>query len=171
RSQIKNYINGLIGETNAADFSVISINLIGFSQINDTFGFDLGDNFLKTFAAHLQKHTHSSGLSARLSADDFITVIPTVSRDGVSENTNQLKDMLEESICISGIDIAVSIRLGVSLYPEHGDDAEQLLRRSSIALHVAESRHIGIDLYKLGEEKEHLKRIRLISDLSDAIKK
>ncbi len=170
RTQIKDHISKLIKKGHGSEFSVISINIIGFSQINDTFGFDVGDNFLKTFAERLNETTGNNSLAARLSADDFITVITSACLDTISKDTKHLKETLEKSINISGIDIAVSIRLGVSLYPEHGADAEQLLRRSGIALNVAESRNICLDFYEPGEEKEHLKRIRLISDLGDAIK-
>ena len=170
RTQTKDYINKLINSKGDTEFSVVSINIIGFSQINDTFGFDVGDNFLKTFAQRLDESTGNNNLSARLSADDFITVMTSACLDTIAKDTKHLKEALEESINISGIDIAVSIRLGVSLYPEHGADAEQLLRRSGIALNVAESRNISLDFYEPGEEKEHLKRIRLISDLGDAIK-
>ena len=170
RTQTKDYINTLIKTENGTEFSVISINIIGFSQINDTFGFDVGDSFLKTFAERLDESSGKNNISARLSADDFITVMTSACLDTIAKDTKHLKEALEESINISGIDIAVSIRLGVSLYPEHGADAEQLLRRSGIALNVAESRNISLDFYEPGEEKEHLKRIRLISDLGDAIK-
>ncbi len=170
RTQTKDYINTLIKKGHGTEFSVISINIIGFSQINDTFGFDVGDNFLKTFAERLNESTGNNSHASRLSADDFITVMTSACLDTIAKDTKHLKETLEKSINISGIDIAVSIRLGVSLYPEHGADAEQLLRRSSIALNVAESRNISLDFYQPGEEKEHLKRIRLISDLGDAIK-
>ena len=171
RTNIKETINTLINNDKSTGFSVVSINIVGFSQINDTFGFDVGDDFLKTFSSKLQQsHATTDNRSARLSADDFITLLSTACHDTLSKEAKNLQNLLETSVNISGIDMAVSIRLGIATYPEHGTDAEQLLRRSGIALTIAETNKRNFAFYEIGEEKEHIKRIKLISDLGDAIK-
>ncbi|OUS31918.1 hypothetical protein A9Q99_02160 [Gammaproteobacteria bacterium 45_16_T64] len=170
RTQIKEYITSLIEDSSTTEFTVISINIAGFSQINDAFGFDVGDDFLKTFSKRLEKLTSTPGLSARLSADNFITILPTTCTDSVPKSAHTIQAALEKNINLSNIDIAVSVRLGAASYPEQGDTAEQLLRRSGIALNVAETYNRSLSFYETGEDQQYMKRIRLISDLGDAIK-
>ncbi|GLQ29654.1 EAL domain-containing protein [Litoribrevibacter albus] len=150
-------------------FALVCINLQKFKQVNDTFGYQIGDQLLQAFAQKLEEISPPECTPARLGGDEFLLVLNDINEDTLSDELETVLDALNTNYCIASLEIPVSVRLGASIYPEHGFRTDQLLRRADIALNAAKAKELSASIYEQGSEEKHLHQIRLVDDLKIAI--
>jgi diguanylate cyclase (GGDEF)-like protein len=126
--------------TSASCIGVFFVDLDNFKNINDSLGHAFGDRMLSAIAARLLAATNTAGFAARLGGDEF-----TIVYDGVVdvETVNSLgQDLVrafQAPIAVDGRHLMISISVGASMYPDHGGDAEALLRAADAALFRAKA--------------------------------
>jgi diguanylate cyclase (GGDEF)-like protein len=119
---------------------VFFLDLDNFKNINDSMGHAFGDRVLEAIAEQLRATAGPGGFAARLGGDEFTVVCDdTRSQDDVRRVGGELVRAFQRPINISGRDLAVSISVGASIYPDHGVDAESLLRAADAALFRAKA--------------------------------
>lgn len=148
---------------------VININVRFFRNINDTFGPLVGDKCLIAIADRLKSLSLSSQMAARCGADEYFIALPIADGIDVDVQLQQILRSLQSPYCFDGLKIQLEFCLGVSVFPDHSDDAGQLIRRSTMALDEARQNHIGISLYQEGREEELIDRLNLLEDLRVAL--
>ncbi|ADI30699.1 GGDEF domain-containing response regulator [Methylotenera versatilis] len=122
--------------------TVIYLDLDGFKLINDSFGHDVGDMLLKIVADRLVAAVRKEDTVARFGGDEFVLVLWELdSPDGVSMLVSKVLMTLSEPYFINGRTIRISACAGVSIYPDHSEDMETLIKKADIALY--ESKRIG----------------------------
>ena len=154
---------------NESCFVLMSIDINRFKQINDTFGYQIGDGLLKAFAHRLVAVNNGENFCARLGADEFLVLIQSEDHLKFRPLVESSVQQLSESYFINDFEVTVSLRVGVAIFPLHGDQTGQLLRRIEIALNDAKQKKREIQFYEEGSDAKHLNRIRLINDLKQAI--
>jgi diguanylate cyclase (GGDEF)-like protein len=106
--------------------------------VNESLGRQAGDELLRQFAKCLVGATDAAQV-ARVSADQFALILPEVR--GKTDAARQLEEVLQKCLAhpfsVNGVEIRVSAKLGVALYPNHAGDAETLLRNAEAALRKA----------------------------------
>jgi len=150
-------------------FALLSVNINRFKQINDTFGYQTGDGLLKAFALRLGTINEGEIFCARLGADEFLVLIQSEDHINFTPLVESSVKRLSDSYFIDDFEITISLRVGVAIFPLHGDQTGQLLRRTEIALSDAKQKKKDIQFYEEGSDAKHLNRIRLINDLKQAI--
>ncbi len=60
--------------------------------------------------------------------------------------------------------------MGLSMYPDHGNEAEQLVRRADIALYNAKTLRHDMEVYEVGQDEDRLEKLQIISDLQEALR-
>ncbi len=107
-----------------------------FDTINDTFGRNEGDTLLKEIARRLLAYSEDIDSIARIGAGQFAMILPFVGSAAAAMDVFQevLKSWLGAPFSIAGHDLAVSVRAGVSIYPEDGINAESMLKNADSAL-------------------------------------
>ena len=129
------------GRTRAA---LLFIDLDHFKTINDSLGHHAGDALLCEMAERLRSNARAGDLVARLGGDEFVVVMPGIAH---AEEAGTLADRLLMSMaaphCLDGTLVALSPSIGISLYPEHGDDADALLRNADTAMYRAKDNGRG----------------------------
>lgn len=119
---------------------VFFLDLDNFKNINDSMGHAFGDRVLEAIAEQLRTTAGAAGFAARLGGDEF-----TVVCDGATCESDvrllgwELVRAFQRPICVNGRDLVISISVGASVYPDHGDDAESLLRAADAALFRAKA--------------------------------
>ena len=130
-------------------FAVLFMDLDAFKRINDTLGHNVGDHLLKLVSERLRETTrptdlvsrgeHSTNL-ARLGGDEFTILIPDLERvDHALNVAHRVKEAMRRPFLIEGNEIFCTASIGISLYPEDGDDCDSLLKFADTAMYHAKN--------------------------------
>lgn len=118
--------------------AVYFVDLDGFKEINDNHGHDVGDYVLKEVAERLKDCVRQTDTVARLGGDEFLIVLPKINNMSVVKKIgNDVVKSVRKPIPWKSNLLSVSASVGVALYPEQGDDAEQLIRKADKAMYEA----------------------------------
>ncbi|MEJ5225321.1 MAG: diguanylate cyclase, partial [Anaerolineales bacterium] len=122
----------------AYSVAFLLIDIDYFKQINDRYGHPAGDHVLVTTACAIHEHTRRSDTACRFGGEEFLLVLPEITRDDAFHRAEQLRQYIENlNISYEGQPIRVTISVGVALYPFHGENSDQLLAAVDKALYDA----------------------------------
>ncbi len=150
---------------------LIFIDLDNFKNVNDTAGHAHGDELLKETAERLCKVTRTSDTVARIGGDEFVIMVTDV--DDMMEIIGMVKriqDAFSAPFDIGGKSFHITSSIGISVFPEDGDDAETLIRHADLAMYHSKDK--GKDKYYLFEKKmakEINQRIEMEMNIRTAI--
>jgi diguanylate cyclase (GGDEF)-like protein len=118
--------------------AVAYLDLDGFKEINDAHGHHVGDELLITVSQRMKSSLGKNDTLARVGGDEFIAVI--VNLDNRSDKKPALERLLKaasDPVLVDDSIMHISTSIGVTLYPQDGSDAEQLIRHADQAMYVA----------------------------------
>jgi diguanylate cyclase (GGDEF)-like protein/PAS domain S-box-containing protein len=150
--------------------SVLVMDLDGFKQVNDSLGHDQGDTLLKDVAGRLQTVLRSADTVARLGGDEF-AVLPAGPTDLVAAAAVawKIQQACEPPFMIGDELVRVAASVGIALYPEHGTNASDLLRRADLAMYEAKRTRTAHAVFDAAQEQELARHLALLSDLRHCI--
>ena len=119
--------------------AVLVIDLDDFKLVNDSFGHSLGDELLKSVASRLSSTVRAGDTVVRLGGDEFVVVSEVESVDLLSVLVERLFGALVEPVLVGNMRFTMSMSIGISLYPQDGEDAESLLRQADTAMYSAKA--------------------------------
>lgn len=123
-------------QRNKNQVAVAMLDLDGFKDINDALGHTAGDEFLIKVAKRIESAVRKSDTVARLGGDEFICLFTNlVNRDNVARVADKIIRVLDQPINIDSRMVSASISMGIALYPEDGNTAEELIKKADIALY------------------------------------
>jgi diguanylate cyclase (GGDEF)-like protein/PAS domain S-box-containing protein len=122
--------------------AVCCIDLDRFKQINDNLGHELGDVCFKAASDRLKAAIRDVDMLARHGGDEFILALPDLAEisDAASICDRLLRE-LSTPMLVDGHSLTLSASIGVSIFPDHGDTPDLLLRNAAMAL--VEAKHAG----------------------------
>jgi diguanylate cyclase (GGDEF)-like protein len=127
-------------EANSSYVGVFFLDLDNFKNINDSMGHAFGDRVLEAIAEQLRATAGPGGFAARLGGDEFTVVCDSaVSEEDVRTVGWELVRAFQKPLTVNGRDLMISISVGASLFPDHGNDADALLRAADAALFRAKA--------------------------------
>jgi diguanylate cyclase (GGDEF)-like protein len=120
------------------EFSVILFNLDGFKKINDLYGYNAGNLCLTDVALQLKKLLSPGDVFCRTEGDEFLIVADGVHRD-VDESPllGRIAGEFVGAVRVGGRTKLAGYRIGISVFPEHGGTASELLRNADESLELA----------------------------------
>jgi diguanylate cyclase (GGDEF)-like protein len=121
-----------------AGVGVLYADLDLFKAINDNHGHEIGDRFLQVIAERLQHCARGNDIVARFGGDEFLICVDAVSDLGeVEQVARRMLRVLAEPVRINALEIRPSASMGISFFPEHGQDADTLIVRADEAMYRA----------------------------------
>lgn len=159
----------LHNQRSGESLAVAFLDLDGFKAINDQYGHGVGDKLLITLARRMKAVLRESDTLARIGGDEFVVVLTQLKSSTDCEP--MLKRLLEaaaEPVQLDERVLEVSASIGVTIYPQDGVDAEQLLRHADQAMYLA--KQAGKNCYHLFDvaqdvavkhKRENLEHIRI----------
>lgn len=125
---------------NKTQLCLLFIDLDGFKQINDRFGHLVGDRLLQKVANRLRSCIRESDTVARMGGDEFVVLTHGMH---CAEDAVQIAEKIRAAIAqpydITGLQVHISLSIGIALYPQHGDDYQQLLKNADNAMYRAKN--------------------------------
>jgi diguanylate cyclase (GGDEF)-like protein/PAS domain S-box-containing protein len=120
--------------------AVLFLDLDRFKTINDSLGHEMGDRVLLAVAKRLSDALREGDTVARLGGDEFVVALPEISdtRD-VGAVAGKVLKAVSQPLRIDHLELHIEVSIGVSLYPEDGQDADTLMRKADTAMYHAKS--------------------------------
>jgi diguanylate cyclase len=146
------------------------LDLDRFKEVNDTLGHHYGDQLLVQVGQRLRAALRAVDTVARLGGDEFAVLLPRVATgEGALAVAGKLQAAMEAPFVLEGLSLEVEASIGVALYPEHGNDPEELLQHADIAMYVAKDTHAGFVLFDPTHDQHSPRRLALLGELRRAI--
>jgi len=151
--------------------TLLMLDLDRFKLINDTLGHRIGDQLLIEVARRLKQAARGSDTVARYGGDEFVVLANDFTDNEVPVDlARRLVAAIEEPISIEGYPLHISASIGISLWPDDGDDMETLLRQADTAMYHAKELGRGqYQFYTRELNQQVSQRLRLETDLRKAI--
>lgn len=158
-------------QRNSTQLALIFIDLDRFKDINDSLGHVVGDRVIKSVALNLAGLLRAEDTIARLGGDEFVVMMESVhSAQQVANIAQKLLTQLQQPIYMESRDLYVGASMGISLYPQDGEDAETLLRKADAAMY--RSKDEGRNMFHFYTEDmtaRALARVHLESEIRQAL--
>ncbi|MFA4134402.1 MULTISPECIES: EAL domain-containing protein [unclassified Brevibacillus] len=154
-----------------SSLAVLFLDLDRFKDVNDSFGHDVGDMLLIEASKRLQACLKPGDVVARLGGDEFtIMQNQLLDRNEATALAEQIMYQLQRPFELDGHVFNVSCSIGIALYPQDGDNPEDLLKRADTALYTVKSRgKNGYDFFDPTMEAKSLERILMENEMRKAI--
>ncbi|WP_025695047.1 putative bifunctional diguanylate cyclase/phosphodiesterase [Paenibacillus durus] len=123
----------------AQTFTLFFFDLNRFKEINDTLGHSAGDQVIRTLAGRIHKVKLPCRLFARTGGDEFVMLFQDLPRESIAEMAEQLSEAASQPLVIFGTHLSLSVSIGISLYPEHSTNKEDLLKYADMSMYQAKS--------------------------------
>ena len=128
--------------------AVLFLDLDGFKKINDTLGHKAGDLLLQGVAQRLTASVRESDTVARIGGDEFILLLQSVSSpENAAATAQKIIENLAAAFDLNETSGRVGASIGIALYPQHGEQFEELLRRADEAMY--QSKQNGKNTYHI----------------------
>ena len=123
-------------------FSILYLDLDKFKQVNDTLGHDIGDLLLQEVAKRLKKCIRESDTVARIGGDEFVVLLQSnASPEQTDLVVEKIRYALNRPFDIGDHCLNIMSSIGIALYPEHGDDEQQMLKYADTVMYLAKNRN------------------------------
>lgn len=131
------------------ELAVFFIDLDHFKQVNDLLGHAAGDDLLRQVAGRLTNCLkRESDTLARLGGDEFAVILTRVDRQGASVVAERMVEELCRPFFVDSNSAQIGCSIGISLFPQHGEDDLTLLKRADLAMYrVKEAGRNGFRVY------------------------
>ncbi|ADG83495.1 bifunctional diguanylate cyclase/phosphodiesterase [Thermincola potens] len=153
--------------------AILFLDLDRFKTVNDIMGHDVGDQLLKDVAKRLKKRVGKGRVVARLSGDEFIILLPNVSRiEDVRKFAEDVCENLRKPFTIAGRNFHVTTSIGITVFPDNGEDAKTLLKNADIAMYKAkEQGGNSYEVYTFAMNEMAMAKLELENSLRAALER
>jgi diguanylate cyclase (GGDEF)-like protein/PAS domain S-box-containing protein len=153
--------------------AVLFLDLDRFKLINDTLGHSGGDELLKAVGKRLRGAVRETDAVSRIGGDEFI--VATLNLNSPADITalaNKLLKPLSMHFEIGGHELFVTASIGISVFPEDGDDSEALIKKADIAMYHAKRRgRNNYQFYNAKMDEDAGRRLLLTNDIRRALER
>src|SRR6185295_3798775 len=149
--------------------AILSVHVGHFDEISDTLGHAAGDRLMAEVAGRVAAVARSGqDALARIGEDELVVLLRDADAAHASDVARRVVDALYRPVELAGLQVDARGAVGIALHPDHGDDADELMRRAKVAMYRAGANgHFALYSGMHDDERRH--RLALIDDLRRAI--
>jgi len=152
RLMFREYLQHMIGMARRENniMAVLFLDLDNFKRVNDTLGHQVGDLLLKEMSDRLSSvlrdedvifrhdNNETAEILARLGGDEFIILLPRIElADDAARVASRILELMKQPFKINGHELYNGTSIGITLYPEDGTEANELVKRADVAMYHA----------------------------------
>jgi diguanylate cyclase (GGDEF)-like protein len=167
REIIVSEIRDAIADTD--QLAIINFVLHRFDELASSLGHRTADRLIQLVAGRLRDRLEDGELLGHLNHQEFVVVLPEADLEQAEDYVRDLQAMLRSGLAVGNANISLQIRAGISLFPDHGVNASELLRCAGIARGHASHRLGSVGIYEQGQEDRSLKLIQIVGDFPRAL--
>jgi diguanylate cyclase (GGDEF)-like protein/PAS domain S-box-containing protein len=151
--------------------ALLFLDLDRFKKINDSLGHSVGDLLLQEVAGQLKNATRELDTVARVGGDEFLIVLPELKElTDAAVAAKRLLDAIIGEYTIQDHTLNITCSLGISIFPEHGTDAETLIKNADTAMYSAkEGGRNGFRFFTENVNAQAVERLTLENSLQRAL--
>jgi diguanylate cyclase (GGDEF)-like protein/PAS domain S-box-containing protein len=153
--------------------AVLFLDLDHFKVVNDSLGHTLGDTLLREIATRLRTSVREGDVVARVGGDEFTIVLQELDKkEDAAAMAQRVLRIIAEPIDIDGQRLYITTSIGITVYPEDGEDAETLLKNADNAMYRAKA--VGRNTYEMSTQelsRSMQERLTLESGLHQAMER
>lgn len=149
--------------------AVVLADLDRFKEVNDTLGHHQGDALLVEVGRRLVEALREADIVARLGGDEFTAILVGVDRAGAEAAACRIAAALAAPIELGDLSVGVEASIGVACYPDHGVEADELLRHADVAMYTAKQGGISHKFYDPANNAFQSERLALFGELRHAL--
>ena len=153
--------------------AVLFVDLDSFKCVNDSLGHDGGDQLLQSVSKRLVSAVRSSDTVSRQGGDEFVILLSEISKpEDAAKSANKILRLLSEPCVIGGKDLHANGSIGISIYPEDGEDAATLIKNADTAMyHAKENGRNNFQFFEHEMNHKFVNRQSLEGDLRRALER
>jgi len=152
--------------------AVLFIDLDRFKNINDSLGHEAGDQLLQQLSDRLSRYIRADDTVARFGGDEFVILLDDIANENdIGEMAQKLLEELVPPFEIGNQQLYITASIGVSIYPDDGDDSSTLLKNADVAMYRAKD--LGknsYQFYSADMSARAFEHLTLESNLRNALK-
>ncbi|MET1080030.1 MAG: EAL domain-containing protein [Pseudomonas sp.] len=173
RQQLQQQLDQILGDAGRLQrrVAVLCVGLDDFKGINEQFSYQTGDQLLLALSDRLRSHSGRLGALARLGGDQFALVQADIEQPyEAAELAQAILDDLEAPFALEQQEVRLRATIGITLFPEDGDNTESLLQKAEQTMTLAKSRSRNrYQFYIASVDSEMRRRRELEKDLREAL--
>ena len=126
---------------NETQMAVIMVDIDHFKAFNDNFGHDGGDAILRALGVFFKKHVRGSDIACRYGGEEFILILSPSTAEGARQRVEKIREdagLLRVSHANQDLG-AITLSLGMAIFPEHASEAASIIKAADVALYQAKS--------------------------------
>ncbi|HWR42197.1 EAL domain-containing protein [Sporomusa sp.] len=169
-SQFSEKVSAILAAQDLVRGGLFYIDLDNFKLINDSYGHDWGNLFLVALVKRVDQAMPQGGLFCRVGGDEFAIALPGVTEEEAVAFAKVILEVMHEPFEINHTLFFTTASIGVVLYPEHGNEITELLRKADTAMYRAkESGKNSFCLFDSFMEAAVVERLSIESGLRQAL--
>ncbi len=139
-----------------------------YTEVTDTLGHAASDELLLVTAGLLREHAPAQALLARMESERFAVLLPGLSLAATERAARRLREAAATRVRVAGLDLEVTLTIGVASAPVHGTDSGTLMQRADVAL-LAAADSGGVASYHPVLDQQSLRRLQLGTEIEQAM--
>ncbi|MEY4173666.1 MAG: hypothetical protein RI900_831 [Actinomycetota bacterium] len=147
---------------------VLLMDLDRFKEVNDTLGHHAGDELLIDFSNRVLGVLQPGDVLSRLAGDEF-AILCRRTVDGMHHFAGQLLHEVRRPFTVAGLEVVVTMSVGLAPMVGAVKDSSNVLRRADIAMYTAKNQHTGYELYREEIDRRTPARLSMLGDLRNAL--
>ncbi|WP_050478008.1 putative bifunctional diguanylate cyclase/phosphodiesterase [Herbaspirillum rhizosphaerae] len=172
RVQFATLLNAAIERAKASNGQchILMMDLDRFQHVNDVLGHSFGDSLLREVGRRLEQQLErENDKVARLGGDEYAILLPATDATEAIRQAKRILHSLEMPISIGDQTVDLGAGIGISGYPENGQNSDTLLSSAEVAMYVAKRRGSGFTVYDPSIDKSSQESLSLLSELRRAL--
>jgi diguanylate cyclase (GGDEF)-like protein len=154
------------------EIGILHINLDRFKYVNDSIGHQIGDLLLKQVAERIMSFTRESDTLSHIGGDEFVLILNDTDKQGITKVASRILASLIASFQLRDYEFHISASIGISVFPDDGQDVETLQKNASIAMYYSKNQGGNQFNYFTHEmNAETIRRFEIENELRKAIER
>ncbi|MDO6441838.1 bifunctional diguanylate cyclase/phosphodiesterase [Marinobacter sp. 2_MG-2023] len=150
--------------------SLIGLRVSDLSNINDTLGIEFGDKVLLGVSQRLREELPDASLLARTGGGEFLALVPEQSPEMLAQRALTLHKAVELPLDVDNTPFSLRANLITLQLPVDASQTNELRRRINLTFEQALQQGAAVTPYEPGQDENHLRELKLVSDLHSAIR-